>query len=128
MPVWAGALLMGLTLIGGLGGGLAAGMLVNRPAAAACPESEQVCEDFAVFWEAWDLARDRYVESEAANPDQMTAGAINGMLDTLGDNGHTRFLTAEEAQSWDSQLRGTFEGIGAYIDVRDEQTIIVAPI
>jgi len=58
----------------------------------------------------------------------MTAGAVNGMLDTLGDEGHTRFLSADEAQAWDESLRGSFEGIGAYIDVRDGQTIIVAPI
>jgi carboxyl-terminal processing protease len=127
LPLWLVAPLLVITLVGGVGGGLLGGYLLNRPA-AACPESAEVCEDFAVFWEAWGLARDRYVESEAAEPDQMTAGAINGMLDTLGDEGHTRFLSAEEAEEWDEALRGSFEGIGAYIDVRDGQTIIVAPI
>jgi carboxyl-terminal processing protease len=128
MPVWAVALLLSVVLAGGLGGGLAAGMLITRPAAASCPESQEICRDFAVFWETWDLARDNYVEPHAVDHSAMIAGAINGMLDTLGDNGHTRFLTTEEARLWDSQLRGTFEGIGAYIDVRDGETIIVAPI
>jgi carboxyl-terminal processing protease len=68
------------------------------------------------------------VEPDDAQPDEMIAGAVNGMLDTLGDEGHTRFLSAEEATSWDESLRGSFEGIGAYIDVRDGQTVIVAPI
>ncbi|NTU82681.1 MAG: S41 family peptidase [Chloroflexales bacterium] len=127
IPLWAAAALLGLTLMVGVGGGLLGGLLINRPV-AACPESEEVCKEFAIFWEAWDLARDSYVEPEATNPDEMTAGAINGMLDTLGDNGHTRFMTAEESRAWDEQLRGSFEGIGAYIDVRDGQTMIVAPI
>lgn len=128
MPLWLVTGLLGVTLALGLGGGFLGGMLINRPPAATCPESEEVCKEFAVFWEAWELARDRYVESEAADTDEMTAGAVNGMLDTLGDSGHTRFMTAEEATAWDAQLRGSFEGIGAYIDVRDGQTIIVAPI
>lgn len=127
MPLWTVGVLLGATLMLGLGGGFLGATLLNRPA-AACPESAEVCQEFAVFWEAWDLARDRYVEAESADTDEMTAGAVNGMLDTLGDSGHTRFLTAEEAREWDAQLRGSFEGIGAYIDVRDGQTMIVAPI
>jgi carboxyl-terminal processing protease len=128
LPVWAVLPLLAITLLVGTGGGLLAGYFLNRPAPAACPERQEVCEEFAVFWEAWRLARERYVEPEALDPAVMTAGAVNGMLDTLGDEGHTRFLSAEEAQEWDESLRGSFEGIGAYIDVRDGQTVIVAPI
>jgi carboxyl-terminal processing protease len=50
------------------------------------------------------------------------------MLDSLGDAGHTRFLSAEDARRWEESIEASFEGIGAYIDVRDGQTIIVAPI
>ncbi len=127
MPLWVTAILLALTMIASLGGGLLGGLLINRPV-ATCPESEVVCTQFAVFWEAWDLARDQYVEAKTPNPDAMTAGAINGMLSTLGDNGHTRFMTAEESRAWDEQLRGSFEGIGVYIDLRDGQLVIVAPI
>lgn len=128
LPLWVVVPLLVFTLLIGAGGGLLAGYLLNRPAAAACPESPEVCADFEVFWETWRLASERYVEPEDVQPETMIAGAVNGMLDTLGDQGHTRFLTAEEASSWDESLRGSFEGIGAYIDVRDEQTVIVAPI
>jgi carboxyl-terminal processing protease len=128
LPLWLVAPLLGLTLLLGVGGGLLAGFALNRGQAAPCPEAADVCAEFGVFWEAWKLARERYVDAEAADPDQMVAGAVNGMLDTLGDEGHTRFLSAEEASAWDESLRGSFEGIGAYIDVRDGQTVIVAPI
>lgn len=129
MPIWAVMLLLSLTLFGGLGGGFLAGfsLNLNRPA-ASCPESPEICEQFSIFWEAWDLARTRYVEPTAIDPGDMTSGAVNGMLDTLGDRGHTRFLSAEEAEHWDEALRGSFEGIGAYIDVRNGRTMIVAPI
>jgi carboxyl-terminal processing protease len=127
LPIWLVTPLLAFTLFAGAGAGLLAGTLLNRQP-AVCPESAEICEEFGVFWEAWDLVRDRYVEADEAEPDAMIAGAVNGMLDSLGDEGHTRFLTADEATSWDESLRGSFEGIGAYIDIRDDQTVIVAPI
>jgi carboxyl-terminal processing protease len=127
IPLWAASILLGLTLIGGVSGGMYAGYHLNRPP-AACPESPEVCEQFSVFWEAWELASARFVDPAAVDPDEMITGAVNGMLDSLGDNGHTRFLSAEEARQWEESLRGSFEGIGAYIDVRNGRTIIVAPI
>jgi carboxyl-terminal processing protease len=119
-----------LTLLIGGGAGFLAGIFVPRPAAQAttCPETPEICADFAVFWEVWQLASDRFVDSDAIDPATMTFGAINGMLDSLGDQGHTRFLSAEEAVAWDESLRGSFEGIGAYVDVRDGRPIIIAPI
>lgn len=127
LPLWAVVLLLSLTFVGGVGGGLFVGYRLNRPA-AACPASPEICEQFSVFWEVWDLVSQRYVDPTAVKPEEMIDGAINGMLDTLGDNGHTRFLNAREAQYWDENLRGSFEGIGAYIDVRNGRAIIVAPI
>jgi carboxyl-terminal processing protease len=129
LPIWFVLPLVLLTLLIGVGGGVLAGMLIQRPAAGVeCPESPEVCEEFAVFWEAWQLARDNYVDPEAIVPAAMIEGAVNGMLDTLGDQGHTRFLSASDAEEWDESLRGTFEGIGAYVAIREEQAIIVAPI
>lgn len=127
IPLWAVSVLLILTLVGGIGGGMYAGYRLNR-SPAACPESPEVCKQFSVFWEAWELASKRFVDPEAIDPGEMTSGAVNGMLDSLGDSGHTRFLSAEEARQWEESLRGSFEGIGAYIDVRNGRTIIVAPI
>jgi carboxyl-terminal processing protease len=127
LPLWLVMPLLALTVIISVGGGLLAGSLLfdNQ---ATCPESEEICEDFAVFWEAWNLARQRYVDPSAAVPDQMIAGAVQGMLDTLGDGNHTRYLTAEDAERWEESLSAAFEGIGAYVDVRDDRALIVAPI
>ncbi|PDW03540.1 S41 family peptidase [Candidatus Viridilinea mediisalina] len=129
MPLWLVAVLLGVALVGGLFGGLLGGFLLVRAPVADCPESEEVCAEFGVFWEAWSLARNRYVDAEAADPSVMIVGAINGMINSLGDRGHTRYLTAAEAQEWEDSLSGArFEGIGAFIDVRNGQTMIVAPI
>src|SRR5687767_1493231 len=50
----------------------------------------------AVFNRAWDIVQENYVVEEAIDEDRMLEGAIEGMLATLGDEGHTRYLTAEE--------------------------------
>ena len=128
LPLRLTLLLMLFALIGGGGGGFLVGVMLSRTP-ARCPEQTAVCEEFAIFWEAWSLARQRYVDPEAANPEAMTAGAINGMIDSLGDQGHTRFLTDLEAERWEAMLqREHFDGIGAFIDVRDGQALIVNPI
>ena len=40
---------------------------------------------FKLFWEAWRIAHDHYVDEKALNDDRLTYGAIQGMLDALGD-------------------------------------------
>ena len=48
-----------------------------------------------------------------------TYGAIEGMLETLGDDGHTRFLTPAEREQNDQSLSGTYVGIGVQLEERE---------
>ncbi len=73
---------------------------------------------FAPFWEAWRLVQDHYVDRQAVQPERMTEGAIEGMLDSLGDRGHTTYLTAKEYEQMESGLKGEMEGIGARMSVQ----------
>lgn len=123
LPIWLVAMLLGMVLLAGF----AAGRLSDRPA-GACRDTREACESFELFWQAWRLARSSYVDAAAADPQRMTEGAIRGMLESLGDVGHTRFLSAEEAEQWDAAQRGAFEGIGAYIDIRDGQVVVTEPL
>lgn len=126
LPIWLVTPLLALTLVVGLGGGYFGGEWLRRP--STCPEAPEVCASFENFWKAWDLAREEYVDPAAAVPQKMIDGAIDGMLETLGDNGHTRYMPAEVARAEREELAGKFEGIGAYIDVKDGQPIIVQPM
>jgi carboxyl-terminal processing protease len=126
LPIWLVVPMLGLTLAIGLGGGYFGSRWVATP--TACPEAPEVCTEFENFWKTWDLARDEYVDPAAVVPDKMIDGAIEGMLDTLGDNGHTRYLSPEIAKSEREELSGRFEGIGAIIDVKEGQPLIVQPI
>jgi carboxyl-terminal processing protease len=126
LPVWLVAPMLGLTLAVGLGGGYAGARWLSAP--SPCPESPEVCTQFENFWKTWDLAEEEYVDPGAVVPTKMIDGAIEGMLDSLGDSGHTRYLPPELARTEREELSGQFEGIGAYIDVREGQPIIVQPI
>lgn len=91
--------------------------------------SEEVAEIFRPFWEAWNIVAERYVDPEAVDPQAMTYGAIRGMLDVLGDVGHTRFLTPEERQLEQTGLAGEFAGIGAEVAQDDDgRIVIIAPL
>jgi carboxyl-terminal processing protease len=85
-------------------------------------------ESLALYAEAVDTVRKDYVDREAIDPRKQTYGAIEGMLDTLGDEGHTRFLTPEEREQNNNSLSGTYEGIGIEIETKDDKVVVVAPI
>jgi carboxyl-terminal processing protease len=89
---------------------------------------EEDKESLALFAQALDTVRDDYVDREALDPKKQTYGAIEGMLGTLGDDGHTRFLTpAERAQNREG-LSGVYEGIGVEIENRNDKVVVVSPI
>lgn len=124
LPIWLVTPLLVFVLTLGVGGGYLLALRVTTP----CPLQADECAALSNFWRVWQLARDNFVDPAAINPQRMSDGAINGMLDSLGDQGHTRYLNADEARREREALSGRFEGIGAYIDVRDGQPRIVAPI
>ncbi len=134
LPIWLVLPMMALTLVVGLAGGFVLGNYVlNRPilpfqSTSDCPLSSDECQEFASFWQAWNIASKNFVDPQAIDTERMTDGAIEGMLDSLGDAGHTRYLPPEVAEQYKESLQGRFEGIGAYIDVKDDQPLIVQPI
>src|SRR5205807_9100593 len=78
------------------------------------------------FWEAWNLVDKFYVDRKAVQPDRMTRGAINGMLASLGDIGHTSYVTKEEYEKELGYLAGNYRGIGARVSMRDRQPTIMS--
>ncbi len=84
--------------------------------------------NFPIFWETWDLVEEFFVDQDKIDHEAMTYGAIQGMLDTLGDENHTVFFPPEVAKQQESSLEGSFEGIGAYVSQEEDMFKIVSPI
>ena len=85
-------------------------------------------ESVALYAEALDVVRNNYVDQEDIDPRKETYGAIRGMLETLGDGGHTRFLTPEEREQNDQSLSGTYVGIGVQLEEEKGEVVVAAPI
>ena len=83
--------------------------------------------EFGVFWEVWRLVQKNFVDRDVLEPGNLTYGAINGLITALGDEGHTRFLTPEEAARQRTDISGKFSGIGATVGIRDGLPVIIAP-
>lgn len=115
------------------GAGMALGLsgLASAPAgefpAQAMGRSTQELPEFRVFWQAWDIVHDDFVDRAALDTTELEYGAIRGMILSLGDEGHTTFLTPEELARQRSDISGKFTGIGAYLGVRDGLPMIVSP-
>ena len=90
--------------------------------------AEQRPSQFIVFWEAWDYVVAHFVDRERVDFTAMTYGAIEGMLASLGDKGHTTFLSPDAVKLHQTSLEGSFEGIGAYVSMEEGEVLIVAPI
>lgn len=83
--------------------------------------------DMDLFWTVWGELEDRYVDLEALQNDDMVYGAIQGMVDALGDP-YTVFMTPKESTEFSASLEGTLEGIGAELTVKDKNLVIVSPL
>ena len=80
------------------------------------------------FWQALACIRQNYVGRADLIDKDVTYGAINGMVEALGDTGHSVFLTPEALASEQQSLSGTVEGIGALLGTKDAQPVIVSVI
>ncbi|HUG47454.1 MAG TPA: S41 family peptidase [Candidatus Limnocylindria bacterium] len=84
--------------------------------------------DFGLFWEALEIIRQQFVGRDELEDRQLTYGAIDGLVEALGDTGHTVFLTPEQLQRERESLSGTIVGVGALLGERAGRPIIVSVI
>jgi carboxyl-terminal processing protease len=95
-------------------------------APAASPASDAAPTDFELFWEALQVIRENYVDDDALTDENLTRGAIRGMVEALGDTGHTVYLTPDEVQAEIDALDGRVIGIGVSVDTRSGAPLIIA--
>jgi carboxyl-terminal processing protease len=84
--------------------------------------------DFSILDEIYAILQEDFVNPDAVDPDLLRAGAINGILQALGDP-HTVYIDPESYALGIDVISGTFEGIGAQVE-QDPVTgdiVIVTP-
>ncbi|HEY3071565.1 MAG TPA: S41 family peptidase [Candidatus Limnocylindrales bacterium] len=116
-----GSVIAGLVVVAiAFGSGLALGR------SGALPSGQP--SEFGVFWEAWAALHDQYVDPKALDSGTLTYGAIRGMVDSVGDTGHTTFLSPDELAAQKSSLSGSVTGIGVRLSVLGGVPIIQSVI
>ena len=121
----AGALLLALIVVASATGGFLIGrdnpgLLGPFRSANADPSL-----DLTAFWEAWNYLRQEYYQP--LDRQTLVRGATRGLLAATGDD-NTGYLAPQDFQLFSSQLQGSFEGIGAEVDLRDGQLLIISPL
>ncbi len=113
-----------------LGVGFAGGVLVDHFLISPTVASAQTQPgSLDLVNQAYQIIQQRYVDRSAVNQTQLEYGAVSGMVDALGDTGHSRFLTPQMVQEETNFTQGSFDGIGAEVSMNaNGQVIIVAPI
>jgi carboxyl-terminal processing protease len=106
---------------------LLGGTLLGWIAAVGCA-STQKPDDLKLVSQAYDRIQRNYVDRSAVQPKDLTYGAISGMVESLGDTGHSTFLTPEMVKELRSLERGELKGIGVEVEMKNGQVVIVAPI
>jgi carboxyl-terminal processing protease len=82
--------------------------------------------EFSLFWEAWRIV-EREFYGNLPTPSELVHGAIRGALNILKDPS-TVLVEPKQHQLEKSDLEGSFEGIGATVEMRQGRLVIVAPI
>lgn len=83
---------------------------------------------FETLQETWDLIHSEWALPEEIDEQALLYGAAAGMVDALGDEGHSRFMDPEEAERFAESTSGSYSGIGVEIDFRGPLPEVVAPI
>lgn len=71
------------------------------------------------------IVEDRYVDK--IDTQKMIDGAIKGMISYSTDI-YTQYMDEKEFKEWTTQTKGSYAGIGVYIEPKDGRIMVVSPI
>jgi len=104
------------------------GSRATEPPGVPTTQPPYAPSDFGVFWQALEKIRQNYVGRDDLNDRDLTYGAIRGMVEALGDTGHSTFLTPEALANENQSLQGTVVGVGALLGTKGGHPVIVSVI
>ncbi|MBU0727945.1 S41 family peptidase, partial [Patescibacteria group bacterium] len=91
------------------------------------PYGETETVNMQLFWDTWNILSSKYVDPPLLDTQKMIYGAIEGMVDALGDP-YTTFMTPKENKEFQDSLEGTLEGIGAELTLRHGLLTVISPL
>ena len=120
---------MALTLVLVFGAGVGVERIAWRGGTdAGAASSFTEAPEFAILQQTWDTIHAEYVDEAALDDRELIYGAAEGLVEALGDTGHSRFLDPEAAREFEEAMSGELTGIGVELDIPVDRPIVVAPI
>jgi carboxyl-terminal processing protease len=80
-----------------------------------------------ILWQIWDILEQEYIKPDDLNAQKMVYGAASGLVASLGDS-HTTFVEPVSATILEQDMQGSFEGIGATVEMVDGKLVIARPM
>lgn len=81
--------------------------------------------DFSSLNDVYDVLRKKY-DGQLSTQDLIN-GAKRGLVEATGDP-YTTYFTAKEAEQFENDLEGSFEGIGAELGKRNDQLVVISTL
>jgi len=83
--------------------------------------------DFSLFWDTWNSLHAKYVDEKKLDTKKLLYGAIQGMVNSIGDP-YTVFFEPPESKKFQEEISGSFGGVGIEIGKREGVLTVIAPI
>jgi carboxyl-terminal processing protease len=74
----------------------------------------------------WNQIKTRYVKADTKDND-LFYGSLQGLVASLNDP-HSIFFPPKEAEQFNKDISGEFEGIGAEIGIKNNQLVVISPL
>lgn len=146
ISLWAGLLFGFLAFTGGVlagGGGqfLDAQVIIKgaEPVYATSSDSGNVTNteaelpsylqkdvDFDLYWRTWNIIKNKFYDKDVIDT-KLFYGSLAGLVSSLGDP-YSVFMTPSDADEFQKDLEGSFEGVGMEISVKNNQLVVVSPL
>jgi carboxyl-terminal processing protease len=98
-----------------------------------------ITADFSAFWKTWNIINEKFVDNHPATTSTSTAafkpvtdeqkiqGAISGLVKSLGDP-YTTFMPPKEAEMFQNEVNGSFQGVGMEVGLKGDLLTVIAPL
>ena len=109
---------------------IALSVVISLPVGAAVSRAadEPVVLDEALIAEVIELLEERFVDDSKITSQDLSIGAIRGIVEALGDDGHTEYLTEQELLIEQEALEGRVVGIGVVLDQRSRAPLVISVV
>jgi carboxyl-terminal processing protease len=82
--------------------------------------------DYSLLWKAIDVLNQKYID-KPIDQQKILYGAVSGAVSAMGDP-YTTFFPPQQLTDFQTQLAGSFGGIGAEVGEKDGNVVVIAPL